>query len=125
VKLYDGVGPESPSLGKYCGNILPETLWVSSNTIWVEFSSTNENRSKKGFNLTLESVAVGCGKLYVSETGQISSTKYPNLYPNNDECEWTISVWPGNRVNLQFVERFFLEESVNCTKDYIQVKKYT
>lgn len=119
--LYDGSGPESPVLGKYCGNILPDSIIVSSNELWVVFSSDGGNNNRKGFNLTLESAQIGCGKVYVSETGGFSSKNYPSLYPNNDECEWTIAVWPGNKVSLNFVERFNLEQSVNCTKDYVQV----
>lgn len=121
VKLYDGPDTESPVLGTYCGNILPENLVVSSNQILIVFSSIDFNNNKNGFNLTLESVTTGCGKHYVSESGEISSKNYPNLYPNNDECEWIIGVWPGNRIRLQFVERFSLEQSVNCSKDYVQV----
>lgn len=108
-------------LGKYCGNNLPENLVATSNQIWIEFSSDSPNSNKRGFNLTLESTKLGCGMLYTSESGEISTKNFPSLYPNNDDCEWTISVWPGNRINLQFVDRFSLEQSINCTKDYVQV----
>ncbi|XP_029345465.1 cubilin isoform X2 [Acyrthosiphon pisum] len=121
VMLHDGPNPESPVLGKYCGNILPENLVATSNKLWVVFSSERGKSNRKGFNLTLESRQNGCGNMYAAEEGEISSRNYPNLYPNNEECEWTIAVFPGNRVSLQFVERFNLEQSVNCTKDYIQV----
>jgi len=120
--LYDGPGPESPLLGKYCGNILPENLVAASNELWVIFSSDDDKSNRRGFNLTLESVQNGCGNIYAMDQGEISTRNYPNLYPNNEECEWTIVVLPGFRINLQFVERFNLEQSVNCTKDYVQVK---
>lgn len=108
-------------LGKFCGDMLPETLTAISNEIWVVFSS-DRGINKKGFNVTLESITtVECGQVHVSETGVISTRDYPKLYPNNYECEWTISLLPGNMVNLQFIERFSLEQSINCTKDYIQV----
>lgn len=119
--LHDGSGPESPVLGKYCGNVVPNSLVATSNEIWVVFSSDGKNSNKKGFNLTLESAQIGCGMMYTSESGEFSTKNYPLLYPNNEECEWTIGVWPGNKVSLNFVERFNLEQSVNCTKDYVQV----
>lgn len=120
--LHDGNSPESPVLGKYCGNVLPENLVATSNDIWIVFSADGRaNNNKKGFNLTLESAQVGCGKTYVSNTGDFSTKNYPNLYPNDEECEWIIAVWPGNRVTMSFVERFNVEQSVNCTKDYVQV----
>lgn len=120
--VYDGISSDSPVLGKYCGNILPENIVTLSNSIWIEFSSDNGNSQKKGFNMTLESTRIGCGNVYVTETGEITSKNYPNLYPNNEECEWTISMPEGNRVSLKFIERFSLEQSVNCTKDYIQAR---
>ncbi|VVC39264.1 EGF-like, conserved site,EGF-like calcium-binding domain,CUB domain,EGF domain,EGF-like calcium- [Cinara cedri] len=126
LMIYNGMSPESPVLGKYCGNVVPENLVAStsSNVIWIVFSSDNGNSNKKGFNITLESTQVGCGNVYVSDTGEITSKNYPNLYPNNEECEWTISMKEGNRISLKFIERFNLEQSVNCTKDYLQIFDY-
>lgn len=72
--------------------------------------------------MTLESTRIGCGNVHVTETGEITSKNYPNLYPNNEDCEWTISMPEGNRVSLKFIERFSLEQSANCTKDYIQAR---
>jgi len=124
VIIHDGPSPESPVLGKYCGNILPQNLVATSNELWIVFSSETGKNNRKGFNLTLESTQNGCGNIYLSEKGMVSSKNYPNLYPNDEECEWTIGVLPGNKVSLQFVERFNLEQSVNCTKDYVQVRYY-
>lgn len=120
--LYNGVISENLILGKYCGNILPNNLVITTNAIWLEFWSDFSNSQKKGFNITLEATQIGCGNVYLSESGEITSKNYPNLYPNNDECEWTISMSEGNSVSLKFIERFSLEESVNCTKDYVQVR---
>lgn len=120
--IHDGPSSKSPVLGKFCGNILPNSLSAISNEIWIEFSSQRDDK-KKGFNVTLESFTTSvCGQIYELETGEISTKDYPKLYPNNEECEWIISVLPGNRINLQFLERFSLEKSVNCTNDYVQVR---
>jgi len=108
-------------LGKFCGNILPENLVATSNKLWIVFSSESGKNNRKGFNLTLKSTRNGCGNVYTSEKGELSTKNYPNLYPNNEECEWTIAVLPGNKISLEFFERFNLEQSVNCTKDYVQV----
>lgn len=121
VKIYNGPSPESPVLGKYCGNNLPENLVATSYQILIEFSSNIPNSNKKGFSLILESTQLGCGMLYTLASGTFSTKNYPSLYPNNDDCEWTIAVFPGNRINLQFIDRFNLEQSINCTKDYVQV----
>ncbi|VVC39263.1 EGF-like, conserved site,EGF-like calcium-binding domain,CUB domain,EGF domain,EGF-like calcium- [Cinara cedri] len=121
VVLYDGPNFESPVLGKYCGNTLPESLTTTSSTIWIVFYSDIKNSTKNGFNLTIESAPGSCGNVFVSETGVFSTKNYPSLYPNNEECEWTIAVGPGYHISLKFIERFSLEQSINCTKDYIQV----
>lgn len=123
--LHDGPTPESPVLGKYCGNTLPDSIVTTSNELWIVFSSDSTNSTKKGFNITIESLLGGCGNVYISDTGTFTTKNYPLfLYPNNEECEWTISVWPGNKISLKFIERFSLEQSVNCTKDYVQVRRY-
>lgn len=100
----------------------PEVLGVLSNEIWVEFLSGAENNTKRGFNLTVESTKIECGMVYSSESGEIQTKNYPQQYENNEECEWTIALLPGNMVYLEFVDRFYIEQSVNCSKDYVQVR---
>ena len=61
-----------------------------------------------------------CGGTFVSESGRIASPGYPNAYPQNAECIWTVGGWPGNRVTLTF-DSFRLESSDNCNRDYVEV----
>ncbi|XP_050435751.1 cubilin [Adelges cooleyi] len=121
LAFHNGPDPEAPLLGKFCGNVLPANLETFSNNIWVVFAS-GDQISKKGFNVTIEpKVQSGCGQSYLLEKGEITSTNFPGSYPDNDECEWTINVEPGNRISLTFVDRFNVEQSKNCTKDFVQV----
>jgi hypothetical protein len=55
------------------------------------------------------------------KTGMISSPNYPNAYKNNSECEWEIVVDDGYHIGLRFAYRFFIEDSPNCTKDFLEV----
>ncbi|KAK1164942.1 high choriolytic enzyme 1-like [Acipenser oxyrinchus oxyrinchus] len=59
-----------------------------------------------------------CGGLLESSSGEIFSPDYPNLYPNNKDCQWRIS--STSRVQLIF-QSLDVEFSVNCLWDYIEV----
>ena len=45
---------------------------------------------------------VACGGDFTSESGSFTSPGYPNSYPIDTECVWTIMVPPGSRVQLSF-----------------------
>lgn len=45
----------------------------------------------------------GCGGDLVMETGAFNSPNYPDAYPPNVECVWTIRSSPGNRIQLSFM----------------------
>ena len=42
------------------------------------------------------------GHMFVQPEGTLSSPNYPNLYPNDLNCSWSIKV-PGKRVMLSFI----------------------
>ena len=46
-----------------------------------------------------------CGEVN-AEAGQIQSVNYPNNYPNNENCEWVITVPFGSIVTLDFETPF-------------------
>lgn len=46
---------------------------------------------------------------------------FPSAYPNNAECTWEITADNGYSIGLVFVDRYHLESSTNCEKDYVQV----
>lgn len=54
-----------------------------------------------------------CGGDFTARNGAFASPSYPNSYPANTECVWTIRVSPGNRVQLSFRygHTFFLKQS--------------
>lgn len=45
---------------------------------------------------------VACGADFTSEHGSFNSPAYPDSYPTNVECVWTIRRSPGNRIQLAF-----------------------
>lgn len=46
---------------------------------------------------------LGCGGDLVMESGAFNSPNYPDAYPPNLECVWTIKSSPGNRLQLSFM----------------------
>ncbi len=60
---------------------------------------------KLGCNITLFSNLFfpGCGGHLYMESGAFNSPNYPDVYPPNVECVWTITSSPGNRLQLSFM----------------------
>ncbi|XP_075163375.1 cubilin homolog [Haematobia irritans] len=43
-------------------------------------------------------------------------------YVNNIDCSWIFYTKPGNYLQVNFYNRFFIEHSANCTKDYLEIQ---
>lgn len=68
----------------------------------------------------LDLLYTACGGTYSEPEGSFSSPSYPNAYPANKECVYTINQSPGSVVTLSFTA-FDLEGSTNCIYDYLTV----
>lgn len=49
------------------------------------------------------------------------SPNYPIRYSENQECTWEITTDIGRKINLQFIERFVVEDKPNCTSDSVLI----
>ena len=76
--------------------------------------------TSSGFRALYSVEETACGGVFASESGRFASPGYPNSYPQNAECVWTVGGWPGNKLTLTF-ESFRLESSENCNRDYVEV----
>ena len=63
----------------------------------------------------------GCGGVLTEDSASIISPNYPNTYPHNAECIWTIQVPEGNIINFEVTD-LRIEEHTNCQYDYIEVR---
>ncbi|XP_066868054.1 procollagen C-endopeptidase enhancer 1 isoform X1 [Kogia breviceps] len=61
-----------------------------------------------------------CGGDVSGESGYLASEGFPNLYPANKECIWTITVPEGQTVSLSF-RVFDLELHPSCRYDALEV----
>ncbi|KAK6190397.1 hypothetical protein SNE40_002277 [Patella caerulea] len=74
------------------------------------------------FVFCLVNLAKGCDETIEAETGTFSSPNYPNNYPNNQRCTYTIIVPVGSTIQLTFTA-FDTEEdsfSAGCF-DYVTI----
>ncbi|KAJ7381128.1 hypothetical protein OS493_004726 [Desmophyllum pertusum] len=63
-----------------------------------------------------------CQLGFTETEGQFTTPYYDTQYPNNLDCAWTISVDAElTELRLNFTA-FDLEESVNCTADYVEIR---
>uniref|UniRef100_A0A673MBN3 CUB domain-containing protein n=1 Tax=Sinocyclocheilus rhinocerous TaxID=307959 RepID=A0A673MBN3_9TELE len=102
--IHDGPHESSPLLGRYCGNELPHSVTSFSNALVVNFIS-DASVGRKGFRATY----------MASTSGAFNSPNYPDVYPPNVECVWTITSSPGNRLQLSFIS--------DCSNDYLEVRE--
>ena len=73
-----------------------------------------------GFRAVYSVEESACGGSLIAEQGHFASPGYPNAYPQNAECIWTLGEWPGNKLTLSF-QFFNLETSDGCNRDYVEI----
>ncbi|KAM8945508.1 adhesion G-protein coupled receptor G6 [Pelodytes ibericus] len=61
-----------------------------------------------------------CKLLLTAPSGHFTSPCYPQLYPNSQDCRWTIRAPPGFIIHLTFVD-FDIEEAQNCMYDSLSI----
>lgn len=121
VALFDGPTVTHRHLGKYCGADKPPKTVTSSNQLLVVFKS-DFNIAGRGFKAYYYSGE--CQQVLSDMSGNFSSPHFPNIYPNNINCHWSVSLSPGYRIKLFFTamdleDRNSLTEE--CDYDYVAV----
>ncbi|KAJ3659671.1 hypothetical protein Zmor_011346 [Zophobas morio] len=113
---------EGSSIGKFCGQTIPATLLSTSNLVTVNFHS-DPTQHLSGFlatyNIILE--ANVCGGNYFTDAGTLKSPGYPENYPLNMECTWTIQVKPGHQILLNVID-FSMESYSVCRYDWLEIR---
>ncbi|XP_053714419.1 cubilin isoform X1 [Synchiropus splendidus] len=121
VRILDGDNYQAPTIGTFCGNMVPHPVTSFSNSLVVNFLSDG-SVSAKGFRATYSASTSSCGGDMVMESGAFNSPNYPDAYPPNVECVWTIKSSPGNRLQLSFI-MFHLQGSFGCNNDYLEIRE--
>ncbi|XP_011185073.1 cubilin homolog [Zeugodacus cucurbitae] len=115
--IYNGPNQNFPHLGRYCTQSSMENIVVERG-VFVEYYTRNYEAQSK-FNVTLKQGS-GCGGTLTYPYRPIT---FSDQYKNNIECVWTLSTEAGFHVGVYFTDRFFIESSINCTKDYLLVQQ--
>ncbi|KAK5640278.1 hypothetical protein RI129_011089 [Pyrocoelia pectoralis] len=123
IILYNGESPSSPKIGLFCENNKPTTLSTQGNTVLIEYH-WDERSTGTGFQMSYKPNIGGCGGTFHDYSRVIESPSYPKNYPDNAECEWEIIGDPGYSIKLDFIDRFYLEESDGCNNDFLEVWNY-
>jgi len=65
-------------------------------------------------------VVSACGGVFTADQGTLMSPNYPNPYPHNGVCVWTITVHQRARITFTVTD-IDLEMHRNCGWDYVEV----
>ncbi|XP_077483788.1 cubilin-like [Amblyomma americanum] len=118
LEVFDGSDDRSPLLRRACGDSLPPPVTSTGSTLYVRFK-TDENTRLQGFSAIYETV---CGGRWTVLHGELTSPRYPSVYPRNRHCNYTIQVPPGNVIKLA-VQTFDVENDENCNYDYLEISE--
>ncbi|XP_069810968.1 adhesion G-protein coupled receptor G6 isoform X3 [Dendropsophus ebraccatus] len=61
-----------------------------------------------------------CKLTFTAPSGSFTSPCYPKLYPNSQDCKWTIQAPEGFRIQITFVD-FDVEEAQGCMYDSLSI----
>uniref|UniRef100_A0A3Q1IYA9 Uncharacterized protein n=1 Tax=Anabas testudineus TaxID=64144 RepID=A0A3Q1IYA9_ANATE len=119
LAVYDGNSSTSPELAKLCGIQPPTTINSSRHELHIKLRTDN-SVSTGGF---LASYTTRCHGVLISgrHRGVVESLNFPNNYPPNSQCSWTIQASSGNTISYTFTA--FLLESMfsSCSFDYVKL----
>ncbi|XP_061694360.1 CUB domain-containing protein 2 isoform X2 [Syngnathoides biaculeatus] len=99
VALFDGSTVSHRHLGTYCGADMPPTVVTATSQLLLVFKS-DFNIGGRGFKAYYYSGE--CQQVLSDIGGNFSSPNFPQIYPNNINCHWSISLAPGYRIKLFF-----------------------
>ncbi|XP_058456836.1 cubilin homolog [Malaya genurostris] len=117
--IYNGPTINSPLLGRYCKGTGVELLVTQGRYTFIEYHSENYN-SSGNFELKLAQMVSGCGGTLHKNSNVFGSPNLNGKYQPNTECIWTIRADNGFHIGTQFIGRYNLEKSENCSKDYVE-----
>uniref|UniRef100_A0A182RN21 Cubilin n=1 Tax=Anopheles funestus TaxID=62324 RepID=A0A182RN21_ANOFN len=122
--LYNGPSAMSPLLGRFCKDSPPpgEPIATHKHLLYVEYHTARPNASGIGdFNIQLSSKNFGCGGTLHETSSTFGSPLKNGKYQPNQECMWILQANAGQHIGVRFINRFNLEKSTNCTKDYVEL----
>ncbi|XP_008565950.1 PREDICTED: cubilin [Galeopterus variegatus] len=121
VTVRNGGSPGSPIIGQYCGNSNPRTIQSGSNQLVVIFNSDHSVQNG-GFYATWSTQTLGCGGIFHSENGTIRSPHWPQNFPENSRCSWTVITHESKHLEISFDNNFLIPSGGGqCQNSFVKV----
>ncbi|KAF7710120.1 ovochymase-2 [Silurus meridionalis] len=120
------ISDQLSSMGTYCSTYPPSDMVSASDMLTIRFSSNNRVVDT-GFSATWKAINptdnnIGCGGEFTSQQGELVSPNWPNNYPNQTVCTWSISSPSAKSLHIIFTH--FELQAVNilgkCV-DFVEV----
>ncbi|XP_015232064.1 PREDICTED: CUB domain-containing protein 2 [Cyprinodon variegatus] len=100
IKIYNGISEDEGNLlGIFCGDISPPQFTSSWNVMSIIFHS-DRHVAHRGFSVGYRKGE--CQQVLSVVSGNFTSPNFPNIYPNNINCHWSITLEAGYRIKLYF-----------------------
>ncbi|KAK3105916.1 hypothetical protein FSP39_008473 [Pinctada imbricata] len=121
LQIHNGSSADSPVITQLCGNTLPNPVFATGNTIWMNFM-TDASVTHPGFDIswTATPQGIGCGGELTGINGSLTSPNYPGNYTERHSCRWIITVPRRRIVTLMFTDINLLG-SADCERAYVEV----
>lgn len=95
LEIFDGTDASQRSFGKFCSSEShPMHLETAGNHALIRMN-TDDSHSGRGFYLKY---SIKCNRTIQADSGVIETPNFPNDYPNNLDCAWTIK---GKRIQIE------------------------
>lgn len=121
INIYNGPSPSHPRAGRICGDAVNnQTIEIRSQNTFIEYHSDQFQRTNR-FDIRFTTSDGICGGTLAAPNFIFSSPKNGTKYPFNSHCEWILRAQNGFHIGLYFPQRFMLESSDGCKKDYLEV----
>uniref|UniRef100_A0A183CVG0 CUB domain-containing protein n=1 Tax=Gongylonema pulchrum TaxID=637853 RepID=A0A183CVG0_9BILA len=99
LEIRDGPSKLSPLFGRYCRSEPPSTIYSTGSYLHIRYQ-TDSFAQSSGWNATYEIASCG-GSIVIPVNGSsvLRSPHYPEPYPSQAECDWTVMAPRGHYVN--------------------------
>ncbi|KAF7245952.1 Cubilin [Varanus komodoensis] len=118
LAVYDGNSSSFKMLGKFCGNQIPPTIRSTRDRVYIKLR-TDRSLGGGGFLVRYKQICQGIIIANHSQ-GILESLNYPNKYPSDTKCNWTIQTTMGNTLNYSFTA-LSTKGGANCERDHVKL----
>ncbi|XP_076437271.1 cubilin-like isoform X2 [Babylonia areolata] len=125
VEVVNGQYGDSPSMGRFCGDTLPDPVQSSGNTMTVRFH-TDGSVSNRGFSATYTSLEdAKCGGTLTAPVNISSPGFYEHgNYSNSEQCVWLVQNPRRYNSSIQItLNHLSLENHSSCRYDFLEFRE--